>query len=65
VDPLIKSQLLYQLSYAPATDGETPVNRGSLAKPPTPVQFAAPPLAAKPGSVGPCERDHCAAATDR
>jgi hypothetical protein len=24
VDPLIKSQLLYQLSYAPATDGGHP-----------------------------------------
>lgn len=29
-DPLIKSQLLYQLSYAPGTDPEFPVRDGCV-----------------------------------
>jgi hypothetical protein len=40
-DPLIKSQLLYQLSYAPGKDPETATARGRrLAKRPLDVQQA-------------------------
>jgi hypothetical protein len=40
-DPLIKSQLLYQLSYAPGSDPETATARGRrLAKRPSDVQQA-------------------------
>jgi hypothetical protein len=40
-DPLIKSQLLYQLSYAPGTGPETAIARGRrLAKRPLDVQQA-------------------------